>query len=465
LEHKNETYGIIGGGIMGLTLALRLAQQGKKVTIIEAAPQLGGLTASWKFGTLEWDKFYHVILKSDSFTRNILKELNLDESINWVETKTGFYSDGKLYSMSNTMEFLKFPPLNFIDKFRLGLTIIAASKIKNWQKLEKIAVTDWLQKWSGKNTFNKIWLPLLKAKLGDTYNKTSAVFIWATIQRMYSARRSGLKKEMFGYVPGGYKKVINTFTQKLVNIGVEILTNAKVQSVQYNSGLKLALQNGNTLQFDNVISTLPSELSAAICPQLLAEESIRLKNIEYLGVLCVTLVLNKPISNFYVTNVTDTWVPFTGVIEMSALVDKAEFENRHLVYLPKYLISNDAFFNKNDEDIKKYFLDNFKKMYPTFTDENILFVGVAKANHVITVLKHDYSLNLPSIKTSLPGYSIINTSYILDGTLNVNETVKVAETKFKELMHDGKDKTTCKYFFRFRRPMDVHEGAWRRRLG
>ena len=47
---------------------------------------------------------------------------------------------------------------------------------------------------------------IIAAKLGESYQKTSAVFIWATIQRLYGARRSGLKKEMFGFVPGGYKK-------------------------------------------------------------------------------------------------------------------------------------------------------------------------------------------------------------------------------------------------------------------
>jgi hypothetical protein len=44
----------------------------------------------------------------------------------------------------------------------------------------------------------RIWLPLLKSKLGDNYRITSASFIWATIARMYAARRSGLKREMFG---------------------------------------------------------------------------------------------------------------------------------------------------------------------------------------------------------------------------------------------------------------------------
>ena len=144
---------------------------------------------------------------SDLNTRKILTEIGLEDDLRWVETKTGFYSEGKLYSMSNIIEFFKFPPINLIDKFRLGLTIFAASKIKNWERLENIFVADWLTRWSGKRVFEKIWLPLLKAKLGENYKNTSAAFIWTTIQRMYAARKSGLKKEMFGYVTGGYEKI------------------------------------------------------------------------------------------------------------------------------------------------------------------------------------------------------------------------------------------------------------------
>jgi hypothetical protein len=72
-------------------------------------------------------------------------------------------------------------------------------------------------------------------------------------------------------------------------------------------------------------------------------------------------------------------------------------------------------------------------MYPWLTDDNLKFVGVARAKHVITVLTKNYSDNLPGVKTSIPNVSIINTSYILDGTLNVNETIRVADTKLKEI--------------------------------
>ncbi len=433
---QKESFGIVGGGIMGMTLALRLAQQGKQVSLFEAAPDLGGLVSSWKMDDIEWDKFYHVILLSDFGTRGILKEIGLEQDIEWIETKTGFYMNGKLYSMSDTIEFLKFPTLNLIDKFRLGVTIIVASKIKNWKRLENIPVTDWLKKWSGKNTFNKIWLPLLRAKLGESYKKTSAVFIWATIQRLYGARRSGLKKEMFGYVPGGYKRVIEAFKQKLVAAGVEIKTNRVAVEIGTGTNLKAKIRFTDNVveEFDKVISTLPAGLSAKICNGISEEEQRQLNNINYLGVICMAVLMDKSISDFYVTNITDSWVPFTGVIEMSALVDKKYFKNNTLVYLPKYLDPADPLFESSDEEIGAYFMENFKKMYPWITNNNIKFAGVARAKHVITVLTKNYSDNLPEIKTSIPNVYIINTAYIMDGILNVNETIRVAETKLKEIL-------------------------------
>ena len=422
---------------MGMTLAHRLAQKGYKVTIFEAAPELGGLASAWKVHNFVWDKFYHVILLSDSYTRNILKELDLDDKIQWVETKTGFYTDGKLYSMSNTFEFLKFPPLNLVDKFRLGLTIFVASKLKNWKRLENIPVTTWLKKWSGSNTFHKIWLPLLRAKLGENYIQASAAFIWATIQRMYAARRSGLKKEMFGYVQGGYAQILESFKNKLIADGVEIKVSHLAKEIQsgFDTKPKVIFENGYESTFDKVIVTLPSALATGLCKEITKEEIIKHRNIEYLGVICASVVLNRPISPYYVTNITDTWVPFTGVIEMSALVDKQKFGGKALIYLPKYLNPTDSMFDMSNEEIENLFLSALKKMYPFITDSNIEYVGIARARNVFALSTLNYSKNLPKVKTSVPGVYILNSAHITNGTLNVNETIQLAETKLNEILN------------------------------
>jgi protoporphyrinogen oxidase len=436
MTQTSERWAIIGGGILGMTLAHRLAQNGKQVTLFEAAGQLGGLASAWQLGDVVWDKHYHVTLLSDACIRSLLKELNLEQDMQWVETKTGFYTDGRLYSMSSSLEFLKFPPLGLIDKLRLALTIVYGSRIKDWKKLEKIPVTDWLKRWSGQRTFRKIWLPLLRAKLGDNYRKASASFIWSTIARLYAARRTGLKKEMFGYLLGGYARLLERFAQVLEEEGVKIRLRSIGQRVVplSNGQVQVDFCDGYQDVFDQVVMTTAAPIAAQLCPVLSADERNRLKGIEYQGIICASLLLKKPLSPYYVTNITDDWVPFTGVIEMTTLVDPQHFGGRTLVYLPKYVVPNDSAFTLTDNEIEETFVKALEMMYPDFSREDVLSFRVSRVKYVVAISTLNYSEHLPPMHTSVPGVHIINSAHILNGTLNVNETVQLAEQAVADLL-------------------------------
>ena len=45
-----------------------------------------------------------------------LRELGLESEMQWATTRTGFYVDSKLHSLSNTLEFLRFPLLSLSTK-------------------------------------------------------------------------------------------------------------------------------------------------------------------------------------------------------------------------------------------------------------------------------------------------------------------------------------------------------------
>ena len=158
--------------------------------------------------------------------------------------------------------------------------------------------------------------------------------------------------------------------------------------------------------------------------------------IKYLGVICPSILLKKAISPYYVTNITDEWPPFTGIIEMTALIDPEEVNGKHLIYLPKYLNPDDPLFNENDKGLRDMFLGALLKMYPTISEEDIVFWGVSKARIVFSLPTLGYSENLPGIKTSLNNYYIVNSAQIVNGTLNVNETIQVAETKLNEILDE-----------------------------
>ncbi|MCA9187703.1 MAG: NAD(P)/FAD-dependent oxidoreductase [Pirellulaceae bacterium] len=427
MNRPTQQTAVIGGGMLGMTIALRLAQAGHRVTLLEAADQLGGLAAPWQLGSIRWDRFYHVTLLSDAHLLALLEELKLHDQLQWSETKTGFYTDGQWYSMSNLLEFLRFPPLRMVDKLRLGTTIFWASKIRNWQRLERVMVADWLRRWSGQATFTKIWLPLLRAKLGDNYRHCSAAFIWATIARMYAARRTGLKKEMFGYVQGGYARVIERFAEELAAHDVSVLCGVQVTSVRSGGEQTWVESEGRqTLGFDRVVLTVPPARVAELCPQLSPDESQRMRNIRYQGIVCASLLLPAPVSPYYVTNITEHDTPFTAIIEMTSLVSPEAFGGKTLLYLPKYLPAESDEFLRSDESFRDQFYAGLRRMVPSFSPEDVVAFRIARVRQVMPIPTRNYSSSVPPMQTSVPGVFAVNSSHIVNGTLNVNETVRLA---------------------------------------
>jgi len=413
-----------------MTLALRLAQQGKAVTLIEAAPYLGGVASAWRLGDVIWDRHYHVTLYSDNYLRSLLRELGLEEELRWNRAQTGFFANSQLHSISNALEFLWFPPLNLYEKARLGITIVKASRIQDSTDLEKVSVEEWLETWSGKGVTRKLWLPLLRAKLGDGYRDTSAAFIWSTIARMYSARRTGAKAEMFGYVPGGYARILKVFEELLVRFGVTLRLGQSVRAVRRTCAGRLRVEFGRTCSedFSRVAVTTAAPLTADICPTLQDREKVLLRGIAYQGLICASLLLKNPLSPFYITNIADDRLPFTAVIEMSALVDRDQFGGKSLVYLPKYLSPASSNYGLSYSQIREDFLKALEEMHPRFNRNDVECFQISRVKYLLPIPTINYSASIPPFFTSIPGLYLVNSAQIVNGTLNVNETVGLAES-------------------------------------
>lgn len=433
-------YGVVGGGMLGLTVALRLAQQGHHVTLFEGASTLGGLASAWQLETdgttVTWDRHYHVTLLSDATLRGVLRDLGLEDGMEWVETRTGYYGGDQLYSVSNTAEFLRLPALRLMDKLRLGGTIFYGSKIGNGRRLERISVERWLRRWSGRRTFETFWLPLLRAKLGENYRHASASFIWATIQRLYRARRSGLKKELFGYVPGGYARITERFAEVLRERDVDLVLGGRVDSVKADDAgtVHVQLADGRDDGFDRVVVTVAAPIASRLCPQLAPEERAALDAVRYQGIVCASLLLRRPLGPYYLTYITDPACPFTAVVEMSTLVDPDRFlEGFSLVYLPKYVTPDDPLLDADDDAIVGSFLPYLRRMYPDVHDDDVLCAKVSRVRHVLAVTTENYSEHEPRMRTSVPGLWLVSSANIVNGTLNVDETMQLADRAVAEL--------------------------------
>ncbi|MFN0113463.1 MAG: FAD-dependent oxidoreductase [Paracoccaceae bacterium] len=429
-----ETWCVAGGGMLGQALALRLQAEGKRVTLIEAAPDLGGLASAWEVGGVRWDRFYHVILPFDRNTLSLLDDIGLGTDVVWAKSRTGFYARGRMSPLNGALDYLRLPVLGPVAKARLAWTLMRAARIADGGPLSRRPVGEWLTERSGRAAYERLWKPLLRAKLGDNAERASAAFIWATIRRLYLARGSGAKTETLGFVEGGYARVLEALAGRLRLKGVEIVCDCPIRRVvPVGGGFRVETAKG-PMAFDRVVSTLPSGPTAALCETLSADIRSRLAGVLYQGIICASVVLNRPLGGNYLTYLTDPDLPFTAVVEMSALTETARTGGHTLAYLPRYVTQDDAFWALSDDEIRARFVAGLRRIFPDLAEADIRAVRIARVRHVMAVPTVGYAEVVPPVRTNVAGFHIVNSSQITDGTLNVDATLGVIDRALPELL-------------------------------
>ncbi len=417
---------------MGLAAGRKLASGGHAVTIFERASQPGGLATWHDYGPFVWDRFYHVILPTDAHLIAFIKGLGLEAQLRWRATQTGYYVAERFYSLSTNWDFLKFPPLRLWQKARLAGAILYCSRIGDWRRLEKISVEQFLVRICGRATFEKFWKPLLLAKLGPNYRRVSAVFIWSYIKRLFSARDAAAQREHLGYVCGGYKQVFDRLTALVRSDGGQVALNSSVEKIAPAGERGITVEvDGREERFDKVIFTGPVSVMREVVDPRLVNVPRSGADVEYLGVVCMVLVTRRPIVPYYVLNIGDERIPFTGVIGMSNVVDLAETGGLHLTYLPKYVLSDDELLRRPDEELRTLFMAGFQRMFPDFAAADILGVHINRASKVQPLQVLGYSSLVPRAQTRHPDFCVINTSQFVNNTLNNNEVIRTVQEFFE----------------------------------
>jgi protoporphyrinogen oxidase len=405
---------IIGGGMTGLTLALRLAQRGQRVVVHERDPYLGGLSSESALGGVPIERFYHCVLPTDTVLLDLFSEIGIAESIKWNRTRTGFFHDGRLIEMTTTADFLKFPALNVIDRVRLAWTIGYCGLNQSWEKFDDEPVSTFLRRHSGERLFKSIWEPLLLAKLGKEYDRFAASFIWATITRMLSARKYRDRAEKLGFVSGRYGKVFGARRSAIETAGCEVQISTGVTSISRSRGGEFGWTlhtNGASFEAAKVVICTPAPVAAGWLRDSVPDAASMLERIDYLGVVCEVLLLKRSLTPYYVLNLTDRRLPFTGIIEMSNLTGPNEFDGRTLVYLPRYCGQSSKLWNQTDEQLHNDNMRGLKVVIPDFDESKTVAWQMNRARHVQPVHGVGGGKRLPNIHLA-PGLAYLSTAQI-----------------------------------------------------
>ena len=432
-----NSVGIIGGGILGISLGYYLTRAGVHVEIFEAGPEPGGLAGPMRLadGT-EIDRFYHAILSSDQNLRSLCSELGISDQMRFKPTRMGFYDEGRIHSMNSSMELLLFPMLSWVDRFRLGLTVLAAMAVRDWRSLDTVSVEKWLLRWSGRNTYNTIWRPMLRAKFDGSFDRVPATWIWSRLVRIKSTRSGVEQKEEAGHIIGGYNTMLHAMVRQIEAAGGRVHLNTAVQEVQIEQGSArgLRLRDGRTLVFDGVVSTVQTPLLSRLVPA--ADESFRarLSAQEYLGILCPVLVLDKPLTGYWTLNITDESVPFTGVIETTAYIDPQYVGGHHLVYLPKYTAPGSEWQEKSDAEIKEIWLRELQRMFPEFDPATIVEFRVGRNRFVEPLHPLGGATHIEPVQTPVKNLFLATTAQIYPQLTNGESVTRHARLAVEQML-------------------------------
>jgi protoporphyrinogen oxidase len=431
---ESKRIAVIGAGIGGLSAAFDLVRAGLQVIVFESAANPGGLAAGFKEPGWEWsmEKFYHHWFTSDSHMFQLFHELGLESKVIIRTPKTVMFYKEKFYPFDSILSALLYPGLGYgVNKIRFGLVGVFLRLTKNWQPMEKTTVEAWMKKWAGEKVYKEMWEPMVIGKFSETYaHQVNMAWMWARLH---------VRTTKLATYEGGFQAFADDFGKKLVELGVEFRYNSTVQQIHVSAEDQVMVQtDGKVENFDQVLVTLSPAQMAKMTPQLPAEYLKGLLDLKSLGAVVLTISLKHPLSKegYYWYNLPKSaGFPFLALVEHTNFLPKEHFGGENLIYCGDYLETDHEYFKMTKEELLAKFLPSLTRINPDFRQEWVNRVWLTKANYAQPVPLIGHSINIPAIKTPLPGVFFASMSQVYPWDRGTNFAVEIAR-RAARLMSD-----------------------------
>jgi protoporphyrinogen oxidase len=422
-------YGVIGAGALGLTVAMRLAERGHDVTVLERDPVPGGLAGSFEVAPGIWlEKFYHHLFRTDRTAIGVIKELGLGESLHWYKPVTGVFLDDRTYPMDTPPAVLRFSPLSIPSRLRLAAGLGYLRVLPSASSLERHTAGRWMRRVMGRPAYQTVWEPLLRGKFGTAADEVSMAWLWARIH---------CRTAELGYLHGGFHQLYLALSRRVAALGGTIVHGASASSIRaHDEGIEVLFQHDGidaTADFDRVVSTLPTGLTVKLTPEMPADYAARHPAPRALGAHCLILSLDRPLTDIYWTGVNEPDMPFLAVVEQTNMVDRAEYGGRHLVYLGNYRSHEDPIFRQSTDEVLTTFEAGLRRINPAFGRSWINEAWSFAAPFAQPIVTPTFARTIPGFDTPVAGLYVANMFQVYPYDRGQNYSIELAERLVRHL--------------------------------
>ncbi len=424
-DQSGQKIAIIGGGPMGLGAAYYLGKQGHKVTVYEAGDRVGGMTASFDFDGTMIERFFHFICATDYDYFEILEELGMSDQLNWVNTRMGYFYNGRLSNWGDPISLLTFRGLSLIDKARYAFKVLYCKGLKNFDELDQQKATEWLKKWLGPKGYQVLWDPLMSLKFYELQDEVSAAWIAARVQRVAQSRES-LFKEKTGYLTGCSEVLMIAMQEAIEKQGSEIKLSQPIKQVVSENNRVTGIDVGGEVHaYDTVISTAPLPYVSQMVPDLPQQDHDKLARIKNVGVVCLMFKLDRKFSDYFWLNINAPGIEMPGIIEYTNLNPLNGKD--HILYVPYYMPQTNPKYSWDNELFYEEVVKVFKTIRPEFSEDWIKSFHASRYFYAQPVCEPGYLNMLPPMQSPLQGFYMADTSYYYPQDRSITESLKMAK--------------------------------------
>jgi protoporphyrinogen oxidase len=427
MANGKQRIGVIGGGMAGLTAALRLAQAGHEVVLWERGKRLGGQAVAFEVDDgVHLEHFYHHLFQSDRDIVALIDELGIADHLLWLPSNVGYFADGRIWPLNGALDLLRLGFIPFHDRLRIGLVTAYLQRVRTSKRFEAVTAEHWLRRALGQRAYDRTLGAQLRAKFGAAAGDVAMVWFWGKIWLRTTSRRSPLDQEKLGYIRGSFNVLIDALANACRAAGVELVTGTGPERLsEIDGGRWEAMVDGAPIEVDAVVATVPSPILLRLAPGLPPAYAAKLTGSRYEAAIVAILRLTHPLSDIYWLNIADDDLPFTGIIEHTNFMPPSDYNGKHYVYLGKYLETDHPYWSLSDEELIATYVPFLQRVNPAFRPEWIERSWVFRERAAQPIVPLHYSERIPDFRTGLPNLYLANTSQIYPEDRGTNYSVRL----------------------------------------
>lgn len=357
-----KTIAIIGGGVSGTILSLKLSKENFKIILFEKQNFIGGLSSSLQIKNYSLDFGPHIIsLPSNSKIFYDIKHL-MNENIillsNLSEFTKIFYQNKIWDSFPNLSNVIFNSGKIFLIKAFSGL--ITTKK----DKLNQKTSVDYLTNTFGKFLYNEWFKPFIFNRFTNQNPPLEIIkelFPPMNLKKVLQNKitisnkktKNGIDEDInfyFKYGMGSFIERIKTEIEKYDGV---IKTNCEIQSISHKDIKEISYTHDNKINkinVDAIVYTIP----IPFCLQWFDSQNVELQNKKSKNFHCIMifLMIDSPQNEkFWIINVFDPKKIFFRISQQNFLSKHTIPLNKSVLCIEIRCLENDSIWNKTSEEI------------------------------------------------------------------------------------------------------------------